>query len=101
MPSFVPRGLALIGVGLLIGFVGLIWIANLFGVADEHAKQISENRLNRWMAGETGTAADYRNSDRFKSGFALARFVVGGGFMLIGLVMVISGIVYLISPPVD
>ncbi|MEU4155223.1 hypothetical protein [Actinoplanes sp. NPDC026670] len=101
MPLYVQRGLALIGVGLLVGFFGLIWVANLFGMADDHAKRISESRVNRWMAGETGSADEFRNTERFKFGFNLGRFVAGGGFMLVGLGMIVGGIVYLVSPPIE
>ncbi|GIE29562.1 hypothetical protein Ait01nite_026070 [Actinoplanes italicus] len=101
MPLHIQRGLALIGVGLLLGFVGLIWVANLFGVADEHAKQISESRVSPLAAGTTGTAEEYRNSEDFKRGFGVGRFLAGGGFMVVGLVFIVTGVVYMISPPAD
>jgi hypothetical protein len=101
MPLHIQRGLALVGVGLLLGFVGLIWVANLFGVADEHAKQISESRLNRPADGGTGTAEEYRNSENFTRGFGVGRFVAGGGFMVVGLVFIVTGVVYMISPPTE
>ncbi|GGR99462.1 hypothetical protein GCM10010169_50100 [Micromonospora fulviviridis] len=41
MPLHIQRGLGLIGFALLLGFVGLVWTANLFGVADEHARRIA------------------------------------------------------------
>ena len=79
MPPDVQKGLSLIGVGLLIGFMGLVWVANLFGVADEHARLISENRNNRRMSGDEGSPAEFRNSPRFKRAFRLGRYAPVAG----------------------
>ncbi len=101
MPLQVQKGLATIGIGLLIGFFGLIWVANLFGVADEHARMISESRMNRWMTGETRSPAEVRNTARFKQGFNLGRFLAGGGFMTVGLILVIVGVGLLVAPSIE
>lgn len=93
----VQRGLALIGFGLLIGFVGLIWVANLFGVADEHARQIAESRLKRRLWGIDQTPAEMKSD----LGFKLGRYVSGIGFMLVGLLAIGGGIVYLVAPPAE
>jgi hypothetical protein len=100
MPPHIQNGLVTIGIGLLIGFFGLLWVANLFGVADEHAKLTSENRVNRWLAGEKRSPAEIRNTTRFKWGMRLGRFLAGGGFMLVGLVIVVEGVRYLVSAPI-
>lgn len=97
MPGHVQRGLALVGFGLLVGFVGLIWVANLFGVADEHARRIAESRLNRRLWGIDQTPADMKGY----VGFKLGRYVVGIGFMLVGLLAIGGGTVYLVAPPAE
>jgi hypothetical protein len=99
MPSHVKEGLATIGIGLLVGFLGLVLVANLFGVADAHARKISESRGNRWLF-EQRSPAEVRNSANFKSAVKLGRFLAGGGFMLVGLVFIGVGIGMLFSPTV-
>jgi hypothetical protein len=98
MPFHVQKGLATIGIGLLIGFLGLIWVANLFGVADEHARRISKSRLNRWMSGERRSPEEVRNSTGFRRQFNFGRFVSGGGFMAVGLIFIIIGLYTLVTP---
>jgi hypothetical protein len=93
MPLHIQRGLGLIGFGLLLGFVSLIWTANLFGVADEHAGRTARSRMTRWMAGRDVTPDE--------PGFKLGRFIVGIGFMLVGLLAVGGGVVYLVAPPAE
>jgi len=43
----IGRSLAVIGFGLLLGFFALIQVANLFGVAEEHARQIQRRRIKQ------------------------------------------------------
>jgi hypothetical protein len=97
MPMHVQRGLALIGFGLFIGFVGLILVANLFGVVDEHARRIAQSGLNRRLLGIDQTPAQMTSD----LGFKLGRYVVGVGFMLVGLLAIGGGIVYLVAPPAE
>lgn len=92
MPRYVQQGLGLVGFGLLLGFVGLVWTANLFGVADEHARRIAR----RSFPGEPPAEEATRDP-----AFLLGRYVAGGGFMLFGLVFIVSGVLYLLSPPAD
>jgi hypothetical protein len=99
MPSHVKEGLATIGIGLLVGFLGLVLVANLFGVADAHARKISESRGNRWLF-EQRSPAEVGNSANFKSAVKLGRFLAGGGFMLVGLVFIGVGIGMLFSSTV-
>ncbi len=91
IPLHFQRGLALIGFGLLIGFFGLIWVANLFGVADEHARQIAQSRLNRWFRGFDMTAEEVKGGPGFKVG----RYAGGAVFMMAGLFAVGGGLTYL------
>jgi hypothetical protein len=100
MPSHVKEGLATIGIGLLVGFLGLVLVANLFGVADAHARKISESRGNRWLLFQQRSPAEVRNSANFKSAVKLGRFLAGGGFMLVGLVFIGVGIGMLFSSTV-
>ncbi|GIE77393.1 hypothetical protein Aph02nite_33430 [Actinoplanes philippinensis] len=99
MPIQVRNGLVTIGAGLLLGFFGLIYVADLFGVAGEHARLISENRRGRRLTGERRSPAEVRDSPDFKRAFGIGRFVAGGGFMLAGLALVVAGIVMVVSPP--
>ncbi|HLT12108.1 MAG TPA: hypothetical protein VK028_15115 [Micromonosporaceae bacterium] len=93
MPIHLQRGFALIGFGLLIGIVGLVWVANLFGLVDEFAKRWANSRWNRWWAGTDLTAVEVRTN----VGFQLGRHITGGGFILIGLLAVASGVTYMIA----
>jgi hypothetical protein len=95
MPLHIRRGLALVGFGLLLGFFGLIWVANLFGVAHEHAKRTAANPTIRWMTG--GRLTEENAKDDF--GIKLGRYLAGGGFMVSGLLIVVTGIIYLVAPP--
>ncbi|MEU4482552.1 hypothetical protein AB0F68_31510 [Micromonospora sp. NPDC023966] len=97
MPLHIQRGLGLIGFGLLLGFVGLIQIANIFGVVDEHARQMAKSRLTGWMSGKDQTPAEVRSD----GAFTLGRYIVGIGFMLVGLLAIGGGVVYLIAPPAE
>lgn len=78
-------GLILIIVGLMLGFVGAVWLFNLFGVASVHAQRIRKF----WGFGSDNQAADM--------GVKAGRYLVGGGWMLVGLAMVIGGLVSLLS----
>jgi len=95
MPLHIQRGLALIGFGLLLGFVGLVLAANLFGIADEHARRIAQNRWNQQML---GISAD---PEKDRLAHKLGRFVVGFGIMAVGLLAIGGGIVYLVAPPAE
>ncbi|SBT54271.1 hypothetical protein [Micromonospora narathiwatensis] len=97
MPLHILRGLGAIGFGLLLGFVGLIWVANLFGVADEHARQIARSSLRRWVEGREVSPGEMKQ----EPGFVLGRYISGIGFMLVGLFIIGGGIVYLITAPVE
>lgn len=86
----------MIGFGLLLGFVGLIWVANLFGVAEEHARQIMRNPRNQGRARWSGR--EYNMDEPLDDpGIKLGRYLAGGGFMLFGLGFVLSGIIYLFT----
>jgi hypothetical protein len=92
------RGLGLVGFGLLLAFVGLVWVANLFGVADEHARRIVTNPWNRRMARWSGRELDM--SDPMNNpGMRLGRYLFGIGFMVAGALIVSGGIVYLLIGP--
>jgi hypothetical protein len=93
MSLHLRQGLGLIGFGLLIGFVGFIFLTNRFGVVDELARRVSENRVNRWF-GERRTPAEVRNS----LGYKLGQYSAGTGFLLTGLALVVYGIVTLFVP---
>ncbi|WP_262287473.1 hypothetical protein [Micromonospora sp. MA102] len=95
MPRYIQQGLGLLGFGLLLGFFGLIQMVNLFGVVDEHARQIGRSPLTRWVEGREVPAEEIRRRD----GFVLGRYIVGTGFLLVGLLAVGGGIVFLVTPP--
>jgi hypothetical protein len=95
MPLYIQQGLGLLGFGLLLGFFGLIQLVNLFGVVDEHARQIGRSRLTRWAEGREVPAEEIKRRD----GFVLGRYIVGTGFLLVGLLAVGGGIVFLVTPP--
>ena len=97
MPLHIQRGLGLIGFGLLLGFVGLIYVANLFGVVDEHNRGIARSPLTRWMEGRELTPEEMKH----EPGAIVGRYIVGIGFMLVGLLAIGGGLVYLIAPPVE
>jgi hypothetical protein len=100
MVIHVRRGLALIGFGLLLAFVGLVWVANLFGVADEHARRIVTNPWNQRMARWSGRDFDLRDP-KSNPGMQLGRFLFGIGFMLVGVLIAAGGIVYLLVAPAE
>jgi hypothetical protein len=95
VPLHVRRGLGLIGFGLLLAFVGLVFLANLFGVADEQARSIAKSRWNRWLLGVEKTPHEIKND----AGYKIGRYSVGVGWMLVGLLAVAGGIAYLLAPP--
>lgn len=97
MPLHIQRGLGLIGFGLLLGFVGLVWTANLFGVADEHARRIARGSFTGWAAGREIPPEEASR----EPGFLLGRYLVGIGFLLVGLLAIGGGIGQLIAPPTD
>lgn len=94
MPLHVQRGFALIGFGLLVGFVGLIWVANLFGTVDEHVRRMASSRLNRLFMGSLDAETIRRDG-------AFGRFAAGFGFMAVGLLFVGLGVNYLVAPPAE
>jgi hypothetical protein len=97
MPLHIQQGLGLIGFGLLLGFVGLIWVANLFGVADEQARQMARSPMTRWMEGREVPPEEMKRH----GAFALGRYIFGIGLMLFGLLFIGSGVVDLIAPPAE
>jgi hypothetical protein len=97
MPMHVQRGLALTGFGLLVGFVGLAWMLNLFGVVDEHARRIADNRWNRRWLRHARTGQEVRAG----TGFQLGRYLAGGGFILLGVLAVGGGVAYLVAGPIE
>ncbi|MEU5566917.1 hypothetical protein [Micromonospora musae] len=97
MPAYIQQGLGLIGFGLLIGFVGFIQIANLFGVVDEHARLIGRSVRSRLLEGRVVPPEEIKQRD----GFTIGRYIVGIGFMLVGLLSIGGGVVFLIAPPAE
>lgn len=89
----VLRGLSLIGFGLLIGFLGLILVANLFGALDEQARKMSRSSFRRWVEGRQVSPEEIKQ----RPGFMLGRYIAGIGFALVGLVAFDGGIIYLIT----
>jgi hypothetical protein len=83
MPPHTRNGLVLIGIGLLFMWLGLVWAANLFGVAAEHARQILASNKSRWRFIEVRMSFDrlVRNARIF-----------GVVFMVFNLVWVVAGI---------
>ena len=94
MPLHVQRGFALIGFGLLVGFVGLIWVANLFGVVDEYVRRTASSWLTRLLNGPTDPETIRREG-------AFGRSIAGFGFMAVGLVFVGLGVAYFVAPPAE
>ncbi|SIM88156.1 hypothetical protein [Micromonospora cremea] len=97
MPLHIQQALGLIGFGLLLGFVGLVWVANLFGVADEHASRIARSSSTRWMARLVEGREVAPEEMKRHGGMALGRYIWGIGLMLVGLLFVGNGVVDLIS----
>jgi hypothetical protein len=92
------KALAMLGIGLLVAFFGLIWVANLFGVADEHARRIVRNPANQRMARIFGRPLD-ANEPMSNPGVALGRYLAGGGFMLVGAILAVVGVIWLCTGP--
>lgn len=91
MAGPILRSIALFGYGLLVGFTGLVWVANLFGVADEHHRQIARSLWKRgWYA--TEREASEQTSE-------VGRYVAGVGFMLAGIALAVGGVIYLFQGP--
>ena len=86
----------MIGFGLLLGFFALIQVANLFGVAEEHARQIQRRRIKQgrtpWYGGEYNLAELLEDA-----GIKVGKYLAGGGFRLVGLAVVVSGVVSLFT----
>lgn len=99
MAGHIGRGMALIGFGLLLSFVGLVWVANLFGVADEHARRIAKEpwirSILRWRFGEY---LEWQKPMTLP-GMKLGRYLAGYGFMVCGALIVVGGIAYLLAEP--
>jgi hypothetical protein len=89
----VRRGLDLIGFGLLLAFVGLVFLANLFGVADENSRSIARGRWNRWFL-----SVQKPNEVKNSAGYKIGRYSVGVGWVLVGLFAVAGGIAYVLAP---
>ncbi|WP_405426046.1 hypothetical protein [Micromonospora sp. NBC_00617] len=89
--------LAVVGFGVLLGFIGLAMTRNLFGFVDAEARRLSRNPLNRLWGIPDRDPAELRQA----AGFNVARFLVGGAALLLGAAAVIGGIVLLVSGPLD
>ncbi|MET8909483.1 hypothetical protein [Micromonospora sp. NPDC004551] len=87
------RGLSLIGWGLLIGFLGLMLVANVFGAVDEQARKMSQSSFRRWVEGRQVSPEEIKQ----RPGFVLGRYIAGIAFALVGLAAVDGGVVYLIT----
>ncbi len=77
----IRNGLALIGIGLLCMWLGLIYAANVFGVATEHARQIV---ASRWQLSRVRTTP-------FDQVVRIGR-ITGVAFMIFSLLWVVAGI---------
>jgi len=87
MSKHVRAGLAGVCFGLLFMGFGLIWVADLFGVGSEHARQVRENRINRrflWPD-EAPPISRVMRWGR----------LTGAAFMLAGAAMVAAGVISL------
>ena len=93
MSPEVREGLAAIGIGLLFAWLGLIFVGNLFGVADEFAAQLA--RQSQRSPGRYGPP---QTTEQMKQslGFFIARYLAGGGFILGGLAFITGGVVNLL-----
>ncbi|MET8362864.1 hypothetical protein ABZU53_04760 [Micromonospora sp. NPDC005194] len=97
MVRWIMQILAAVGFGALLGFIGLTMTLNLFGYADAEARRLSRNPWNRVWGAPDRDPAELRQD----IGFNVARFLVGGGALLLGVAAVIGGIVLLVSGPLD
>jgi hypothetical protein len=93
MSPDVKEALAAIGIGLLFGWLGLILVADIFGVADEHAAGMAR-QSRRWP----GLYGPPQSTEQVKRSFAflLGRYLAGGGFILAGLAIITAGVVSLV-----
>ncbi|WP_435206451.1 hypothetical protein [Micromonospora sp. bgisy143] len=89
--------LAVVGFGVLLGFIGLTMTRNLFGYVDAEARRLARNPWNRVWGVPDRDPAEVRQD----VGFTVARFLVGGAVLLLGAAAVIGGIVLLVSGPLD
>jgi hypothetical protein len=86
----------LAGVGLTLATFGLVYAADLFGVATEHRRQISNNKLWQWLAKSSDDDPRAVASSRFAR---VMQVVVGVGFILGGLAFIGAGIADAVAPP--
>ncbi|MGV9212065.1 hypothetical protein ACTFTM_09410 [Micromonospora sp. RB23] len=97
MARWIAQVLALVGFGVLLGFVGLAMTCNLFGFVDAEARRLARNPWNRLWGTPHRAPAEVRQG----VGFIAGRFLVGGVALLLGATAVVGGIVLLVSGPLD
>ncbi|MEH1164448.1 hypothetical protein V6V47_03580 [Micromonospora sp. CPCC 205539] len=97
MARWIMQVLGLVAFGGLLGFIGVTLILNLFGVADEQARQMSKSWWNRAWGAPDRDPADIRQDP----GFLIGNYIVGGGALLLGVAAVIGSIVLLVGGPSD
>ncbi|MEU4474369.1 hypothetical protein [Micromonospora sp. NPDC023888] len=95
MARWILQVLAVVGFGVLLGFIGLTMTLNLFGFVDSESRRLSKSSWNRlWGAPD-------RDPAELREGIDVARFFVGGGALLVGAIAIVGGIVLLVSGPLD
>ncbi|MEU8085359.1 hypothetical protein AB0B57_17280 [Micromonospora sp. NPDC049101] len=97
MVRWILQILALVGFGVLLGFIGLTMTLNLFDFVDSWSRQLSRSSLNRLWGLPDQDPAGVRQGP----GFQFARFLVGGGVLLLGAAAIVGGIVLLVQGPLD
>ncbi|MFC0506726.1 hypothetical protein [Micromonospora costi] len=91
MAAHVLRSIAAFGFGLFVAFVGLVWVANLFGVAEEHRRQIARSQWTQgWYDSEQEALANTGQ---------IGRYLAGGMFLLAGVALAVAAVVYLVQGP--
>lgn len=96
MERNVSDGLVLVGFGLLVSFVGLVWVANLFGVADEHARRITKSSWTRMIARRAREDQPTYDPKNYP-GMRLGRYIAGFGTMLVGVLAIAGGVARVIT----
>jgi hypothetical protein len=95
MVRWILQVLALVGFGVLLGFIGLTMILNLFGFVDSETRRLARSPWNRlWSASDPDPAEVRKNIE-------VGRFVFGGVVLLLGAGAVVGGIVLLVTGPLD
>ncbi|CCH16873.1 hypothetical protein [Micromonospora lupini] len=97
MTRWILQVLATVGFGLLLGFIGLTMVFDLFGFVDAHTRRLSRTSLNRLLGFPDRDPAEVRRG----VGYRFARFFVSGITLLLGVVAVVGGIVLLVGGPLD